>query len=358
MFLVTNRAVHPARKGLAKLGDTPNDKGPNELRLVEATKTGRNWRLDILPDQLDARLKKAVGLADETRTVYASEYAARQILQRVRKQKKNILFFVHGYNNDVEAVLNRAAGLARNDGVEVIAFTWPANGGGLRGLASYKADKRDARASVGALDHALARMYELLNDFNARLLHDIQSEARREHPRDGEARDQYITRCLEDPERGCPFTVNMLLHSMGNYLYKGLLQSSVYRRNLLLFDNIVMAAADVNNQGHAQWVDTIRCRKRIYITINEDDAALMASRMKVGESQRARLGHYPYNLTSRQAVYVDFTDGAYVGSAHAYFEGTPLRNHKIRRFFKLAFNGHRAEIDLRYEPARGMYKIT
>ena len=84
-------------------------------------------------------------------------------------------------------------------------------------------------------------------------------------------------------------------------------------------------------------------RGRIFITINEQDGALLASRMKMGEEQKVRLGHYPYLLTSQRAVYVDFTKEAHVGDSHAYFEGAVLTNERIRRFFDEAFNGAAAE---------------
>jgi hypothetical protein len=120
----------------------------------------------------------------------------------------------------------------------------------------------------------------------------------------------------------------------------------------LLFDNVTLVAADANNEGHPEWVDRINCRSRIYITINEDDRALMASRMKTGSEQKARLGHYPFNLNSEKAVYVNFTDVPKVGDSHAYFEGDALKNVAIRKFFRKAFNGDRAEEDLTYYPAR------
>ena len=272
-------------------------------------------------------------------------------MQHVRN---NFLFFVHGYNNDFGAMLERADGFARKYDVEVVAFSWPANGGGVHGVAIYLSDKRDARASIGALDRALAKISDYLHEFNAENTRRIAIAAARKYPKNAEARDECITQLTGE---GCPFTVNMVLHSMGNYLFKQLLLSSVYRARGLLFDNVVLAAADTNNEEHREWVDRIRCRRRIYITINEDDAAPMASRMKAGEEQKARLGHYPYNLNSTQAVYVDFTDAPYVGGSHAYFEGTPLRNRAIREFFRKAFNGQRAEEKLAYDAARGLYSL-
>lgn len=367
MFIVTNRQVVQDAKGFDKLGSKPNAEGPNELRLVEATKRNKRWVIKILPDKLDDAMMKEVSLAPtigpdgKPQPVYASQYVARKILDRTNprqagKKGKNLLVFVHGFNNDFKAVLERMDGLARTYNVEVIGFSWPANGGGIGGVLDYKSDKRDARASVGALDRFLARMYDLLNAFNKAYLDEITAKARTKFA-SAERRDEFIAR---EAQKGCPFTVNLVLHSMGNYLFKQVLASSVYRGTRLLFDNVVMAAADTNNKGHASWVDRIHCRQRLYITINENDAALKASRIKSGEEQLARLGHYPHNLYSKQAMYVDFTEAPRVGSSHAYFEGSPIRNKKstaVKTFFQRAFNGERAEVDLYYHPDSHMYRF-
>jgi len=352
MYIVTNRSINESARGLQKLGSKPNAEGANELRLVEASKKAGRWHINILADKLDRKMKREIGLTGEE-TVYASQYVAQKLLKRVQQNKRNLLFFVHGFNNDFETMLERAEGFSRKYNVEVIAFSWPANGGGARGVASYRSDKRDARVSVGALDRCFTKIYGYLDEFNAVLNHSIKAKACKKYPGNHEARDQFITRMTE---KACPFTVNMVLHSMGNYLYKHLLLSSIYRAHRLLFDNVIIAAADTNNAAHAGWVDRIQCRRRVYITINEDDSALMASRMKVGEEQKARLGHCLHHLDSRQAIYVDFTNAAYVKRSHAYFEGTSLRNKAVKTFFHKAFNGQRVEEDLTYDSARGLYK--
>ena len=38
MYLITNRALNKEEKGLDVFGKTPNLEGPNELRLMRATK--------------------------------------------------------------------------------------------------------------------------------------------------------------------------------------------------------------------------------------------------------------------------------------------------------------------------------
>ena len=117
-------------------------------------------------------------------------------------------------------------------------------------------------------------------------------------------------------------------------------------------------AADTNNLDHAHWVDQIRCRNRVYITINEDDSALRVSRMKAGDQQRARLGHYTYGLDSSQGVYVNFTKTKHVGDSHAYFEGDPVeKNPRVKAFFQAAVNGETAETPLPYNAAKNLYGI-
>ncbi|THF56841.1 alpha/beta hydrolase [Pseudothauera rhizosphaerae] len=369
MYIVTNREVDETQHDVAKaFGAVPNPRGPNELRFAEAWREGKRWKVDILPDQPTPAMLAEVGIVPpvdpatgQPLPVYASSYVARKLHARInpkaaggRGKGCNLLFFVHGYNNNVQAVLDRAEQLQANYGVEVLPFSWPANGGGAKGVVSYKSDKRDALASTGALDRCLARLEEILLGIHAEHVRQVEAEANRRFPDDAERWDRFFS---AQAHKRCPFTVNMMLHSMGNYVFKHLLKSSVYRGDHLVFDNVVLVAADTNNEAHAGWVDRIQCRGRVYVTLNERDAALQASRMKLGEQQKARLGHYPHYLDSRQAVYVDFTEQPWVGDSHAYFEDKPLKNPRVKAFFHAALNGTFAETGLPFDIARNMYRI-
>lgn len=349
MFVVTNRRIRSGKSGVDRFGKEPNEKGPHELRIFEAKKKGSDWRIQVLRDQASRKQRQEVGLP-LTGKVWASQYVAEVLLKRVREEGKHILFFIHGFNNDIEAVLERAQDLERHYDVEVVAFSWPANGGGAKGVASYKSDKRDARASVGAVYRFLEKAQGLLRVANTRELVKIHERAQAEHPNDPERQHAFITRASE---MTCPIKVSLLLHSMGNYLFKQIQKSDVFDKHHMLFDNVVLAAADTNNEDHASWVDRIRCRKRVYVTINEDDGALLASRIKAGDNQKARLGHYLHGLHSSHAVYVDVTDGPKVGRDHAYFEGDPVKdkNGSLHKFFRSAFHGERAEQHLEYRPS-------
>lgn len=359
MYIVTNRTVDESKHTESEAFGSKPIEGPNELRLAEASRRRNRWHIDILPDQITPQMAKSVDLNPDN-TYPASAYVARKLIERsghgagARPNGRNLLLFVHGYNNDMTDVLDRAERLEQNFGVEVIVFSWPANGGGLHGVLSYKSDKRDALASVGAFNRVLEKLEALVSDFHAQYVMDLEARAEARFADNAAAWDRYFAK---EVEKHCPFTVNLMLHSMGNYLYKHLLGSSVYSGDRLLFDNVVMLAADTNNENHAEWVDRIPYRNRLYITINENDGALKASRLKMGEQQKARLGHYLRRLDSRVATYIDVTSQPHVGDSHAYFEESPLKNAKVLDFFKASLNGTVAEKPTRYDPSRNVHRL-
>lgn len=360
MFIVTNRQVFENKSDLKAFGSKPNPNGPNELRMAEAKKVAGKWKINILPDKVTPAMAKETGIKARS---YSSAYVLQRLMARVnpklvRRQGngRNFALFVHGFNNNMQDALDRAAAFQRNYGVEVLVFSWPANGGGAKGVVSYKSDKSDARASIGALDRVLEKLNGSLQTIHAQHEERVTKIANERFADDAAAWDQFYT---TEAEKWCPFSINLILHSMGNYLFKCLVQSSVYHGQELIFDNVVMAAADTNTENHASWVEKIPARKRIFITINEDDFALKASRMKMGERQRARLGHYLFNLNANNAIYVNFTNAKHVGRSHGYFEGKPLQNPKVKAFFKHALNGKEAEIalNLPYDSARNIFEI-
>ncbi len=316
MYVVTNRNLQPNARPEERFGAGFNQKGPHELRLAEARKVVDQWQVDILEDRTTYNGED----------MWASEAAFLTAQQRMQQKQTNALFFVHGFNTNFSDALAAAYAIEQLYNLEVILFTWPSNGGGgIDGLASYQDDKRDAALSIGALDRCFEKLAV------------------------------YFTKYAE---QACKRKFSLAMHSMGNYLFKRLLSSSIYQGETLLFDNIVMLAADVNNKDHASWVDRVRFRNRLFITINEDDAALLASKALPGDEQEARLGHWPRNLTARNATYLDFTDAAEIEAHHNYFtDNSALDNSRIRELFSRAFNGSKAERGLTFDAATGAYRV-
>ncbi len=360
MYVITNRDIRLDKKGLDQFGSRPNHLGPNELRFAEVHRKGKGWQVKWFDDKLSAQkvksLKSSFNLdIDETQGHYASLEVACALAEKSRKNKTNVMFFVHGFNNDIESVLKRAEEFQKLYNVEVIPFSWPSNGGGIKGVVSYKSDKRDARSSTGALERTMTKVGDYLDLVSKARRLEIRLIAEEKCPLDREKQNVLYSKLLE---KDCPFKVNILFHSMGNYLYKSMLKSSITEGNKLVFDNVMLVAADTNSKGHIGWVDKIRCRRRCYITINENDHALAASRAKFGEQQLARLGHYVRNLNSRQVYYINMTDASWVKDSHAYFESSVVeKNNKIFQFFNEAINGEFAEKGLKYRSSGNFYEF-
>jgi len=359
MFLITNRHVDGDARGTDKLGKRPNQKGNNELRVAKAGRSGRGFRLEILADECDPAEAReyidefALDL-DPDAQHYCSLRVACQLFRKLQDEKRDLLLFVHGYNNNVHDVLNTAFMLEERYDVEVLPFTWPANGGGVHGKASYLSDKRDARASAGALERTLCLMHHYLHLITDSIRCDLKEQAERKHPNNAEKRDGLFARLID---KRCTVSVNALFHSMGNYLYKHLLKSTISEGNQLLFDNVVLCQADTNNEDHAHWVDRIRHNKRVLITINENDYALRLSRMKTGDAQKARLGHFIKRLDSEIANYVDLTDASWVGKSHSPFGEPASRNARLEKFFQRAFSGADTDELLSAGHSPGVYSL-
>ncbi|MDK2972264.1 MAG: hypothetical protein PWP23_2019 [Candidatus Sumerlaeota bacterium] len=250
------------------------------------------------------------------------EHAGR-LAARLRLLPRPIVVFVHGFNTTVDEALASAARLQSDFGVEAVPFCWPADGG-RTGIARYRADKRDALASAVALSRFL---------------------------------DALAAAVITHARAGCTIRLTLLAHSMGCYLVKALTKSSLLGAGRLLFDNIVLAAPDVNAEGHAEWLDRLCFRHRLFVLLNEHDAALAASRAKTGPGQRARLGHWPRQLDARNATYVDLTHAEGVGACHTCFAGEPLGNARLRGFLRAALHGEAAERPLVYVPQRNVYEL-
>jgi esterase/lipase superfamily enzyme len=369
VFVVTNRAfTKDGSTGRYRLKDVPNNKGPKELRLFEATPQDaelREWHLSIIKDRPRQQDFAAYGVQTARRrnSYRGSDLTAARVVDRLRRENKNLVVFIHGYNNNAEDALRRAWRLADRYQVEVLVFTWPANGGGdglfedLHGVASYRSDKSDARASTEALDRALSRLQAQLAELNEGARAEAEADAAEAHPNDRAERRERLVRLLQ--RRACPFRVTLLAHSMGNYLLKKTLMSSTERLSRgTIFDNVIVKAADTNHTDHALWIERLRVTRRVYIALNQDDAALRLSAMKIGDQQQPRLGNTLAEQNAAGACYIDVTP--YVGDRHSYFDEADLARDaapELTAFFQQALNGEIAEDELTYRVATNTYRI-
>ena len=302
MLIITNRNINKPnfKKGVGDhgaFGDSVNSKGPNEVRIATANKVNGKWQVKLIKEP-PVITKKAI----------PSQKEFLKLRKKLIVKRKNCVFFVHGFNQSFLKNLQKSLALEKEHGVEVIAFSWPSNPGGFK-TKEYRHAKRTAKASMGALDSTLEKLGNYLKEpFNKQAL------------------------------EACNIKFSLMTYSLGNYLFQNYVIDSAYENETAIFDNVILCQADVDNKGHAEWVDKIETGKRVYITINENDWVLKWSDANF---QKDRLGRTAKNLNSSNAIYFDFTNGNRVGRTHGIFY--KKTNPTVKSFFTKVLNGERGD---------------
>jgi esterase/lipase superfamily enzyme len=304
MLVATNRNVNKDnfKNGVGNekgFGEELNAKGATELRFARVESTGGKW---------------VVKLVEETADLSPDNLPSRQEFEKLIKKcvasKSSCVFYVHGYNKPFVETLEQGWLIQERYGVEVVVFSWPSNTGGIAPV-EYRAARRTAQASFGAFDALLEKFGRYLTE--------------------------WMSPMNEDSLLKCQISVNLMAHSLGNYLLENYIMSQAYQAETRLFTNVVLSQADVNNIDHPKWVDRVMAGQRTYVTINENDKIL-------GWSETVnppRLGKTLVNLTAGRAQYFDFTPGKGVGHKHQLWG--EVKNATAKLFFDAVLNGRRGD---------------
>lgn len=305
ILLVTNRNINRGKDDHEAFGDGFNAKGPTELRLATAKKVNNKWQVDIVPES----------------NISGGKLPSAKVFQNFRSSlisgKKNCVFFVHGFNQSLEKNLKKCAEI-ESYGVDVVAFSWPSNPGGFK-PKEYRKAQHAARISAPALERVIEKMGDYFRDYF---------------------------------DKNCNVSLNMVVHSLGNYLFQNY---AVYRgleSEGRIFDNLVLHQADADSEDHGDWVADLTHAKRIYVTHNEDDKVLDISDIINPD----RLGNTPGNSEVAHVKYMDFTDAKHVGRDHRPWHQA-RKNPVIEKFYEAVFNGRKAELThgITYDADEHMY---
>ncbi len=254
----------------------------------------RFGQAEVVDDTLD---RSRIQLLPDNKTE-GSTALFQDIQQTMRSQSLDSIILIHGFNVTFQAALvgaanlkTRLAELSDNQYTpNVFVFSWPSNGE----LFEYKDDRHDAKTS----GYAFARGLEKLTQF------------------------------LRDPQSSepCQQRVNLVAHSMGNYVLRHALQEtqkiSGDRTLPRLFDNIVLTAADEDNDAFEHDYKFARLpelSKQVTVYFNTEDQALTVSDVTKGNPDR--LGQsgprYPRQLPYKVVV-VDVSDLVSILKEHSY----------------------------------------
>jgi esterase/lipase superfamily enzyme len=184
-----------------------------------SARNAKSW-LPVSPDEFRDKLVKVVQdtfppVVDENGNPTPSD------------THKHVCLFIHGYNNDWNAVMDRYEKVATQlfdgpDGLgECITFDWPSKGN----LLGYLPDRATARQTADDLTNVLSELYDWL------LL--MQKVA------------------TKDPANACKARTSIIAHSMGNYALEYAMNQLWTRKNrpllVSMLQEVLMVAADVDN---------------------------------------------------------------------------------------------------------------
>lgn len=293
LLIVTNRNIrNSAATDETLFGEAVNDKGASELRLAWAQKgAGGKWKLELIPEPSTLTLENI-----------PSQIAFQEYVKILQARKKDCVFYVHGFNKRFEESLEQSHSIHKRYGVGVVAFSWPSNPGGFI-VSEYKRAQSIASNSIVAMD----RTFEKLGHY-----------------------------MCQNPDELCEISFNLLLHSLGNFMFEQFIRNPIFSNETRLFDNIVLNAADVDLAPHEQWTNSLKYARRVYATINERDNILDLSNVINPD----RLGNTAKDLDSHRVTYFDLTDGKNINKKHQHFEITAAANATVEKFFKKALHGN------------------
>jgi esterase/lipase superfamily enzyme len=203
ILIVTNRVLNEKPSSPEFLfGETLNAKGGCEIRLATFDKNpDGTWRGDLIEE------------ADEpTVDNVPSREKFRELRGRLINDEKDCVFYVHGYNKSFAESLEQCWEIQERYGVEVVGFSWPADPAGVSPFDYFQA-RRVAASSAPALDLVLEKM------------------------------GRYFRECLSEEPSGsaqCGVSFNLVIHSLGAFLFETFVRSGDFSGETRFFDNIVL----------------------------------------------------------------------------------------------------------------------
>jgi esterase/lipase superfamily enzyme len=261
VYFATNRNL-TRKKSPDRFGDRFHEDGPQFYRVglgsvkKKSDKPDKGFKLTDLTLQEESTSGPPVKLG--SREVF------KKLRDQMRKDRRDILVYIHGFANSFGSSLERAAQIAdqyritRPDGVEyrpyMFAFSWPSNGKVVPPW-QYFSDRDDAEASGKAMARSLLRLVEFLDETNS----------------GGEQ---------------CAQRLHLVAHSMGNWALRHALQGL---RSLAgpeamrpIFENVFLMAADEDDNAlevgqEAKLALLPRLARRIHVYHSADDRALVVS---------------------------------------------------------------------------------
>ena len=242
------------------------------------------------------------------------------------------VIFIHGDGKNLQTSVERAREIQKLHKVNVLVYSWPSKDDDMNGIRNFKNSYKNVELST-------SQLFQFLKELNEVKLSETNP-----------FKDQNLT---------------LFLHSLGNYYLERMAADGFLDQiSDQLFENVILNAAAVEQEGHNVWVDQIDFSERIYINSNDDDMSLSGLRFltKLGR----QLGESALEPYAKNAIYVNFTDAVgfpgSMGPSHSYyFASVTEKSENIRKYYTTILHGNEAELKnttfFTYAPEEPSYYI-
>lgn len=279
------------------------NRNPNNAQTP--TDFGKNFSDTSLGDLRFGQAKVKKGTLDHSsiqvlpdNAAEGSEALFKQLRESMKTQSLDSLIFIHGFNVSFKEAVESAAKIgeryaklsSKTYQPNIFVFSWPSDGV----ITGYGNDRHDAETSGYAFARGLIKLSAFLKG--------------------------------SDQQQACQQSINLIAHSMGNYVLRHALQQAKKIANgaslSRVFDNIILTAADEDNDAFEHDHKLARLpelAQRITVYFNNGDLALTTSDLTKGNPDR--LGHdgpnQPHQIPAK-VVIVDASDVVKGISEHSY----------------------------------------
>lgn len=328
MLIFTNRTTDVAGDGTATFG-AQFQPGASTLGVVTVGRSATDFALTegVSNVEDDAALQRLVPLFSGSRPVLA---------------------YLHGFNNTPNSCFERCGRLEEIYDLEMIGFSWPAEG-----FLSSGADLPNMPASAGADDVGDEYSLGKVNPSNRKegwaerkLRRYRQAKVNAQDSTDALARFLRLLATARLYANGQRMTI--AAHSLGCHFLQYSIETEAASESLSAAQNIVLLAACCRADGHPNWIGKLTPKGQVFVTYNKGDSVLFGA--SIADAQQIKLGTEPgERLRNAPKVrYVSFSNAQVGFGGHNYFVREPGKKvpKSVKRVFSRVFA---SEADIRLD---------
>ncbi len=225
--------------------------------------------------------------------------------------QSDILFYIHGYGKEFGQVYERVIAIQETFDLTVVFFYWP-----------YKTQK-GKRSTLIQSHRNIEKSMPAFKNF-IELAHEIKKS-------------------------NTDIKETLMAHSLGNYFLKLYASEGWNESEEIIFENVVLNSAAVDDKKHGMWLSELNFQKRTYVLFNKHDFLLKG--LQLFTRAKRQLGCKTRRFKIPTVNYIDLSETIGfrfpVRNTHSYFTGEILDKHLSVKhmYFKILRGDEYAELD-------------